>query len=300
MNTLSRLLTLALLSLVVGVQPSDAQEKLFLWKVTSEAGTAYLYGSIHLARPEMYPLDDTIEQAFRASDNLVIEARTDGDVEADLQALSMELGRYDDGATLGTSVAPATFEKFVAFLAEKQLPVALFQPMRPWMAAVTLEVIGMQQLGFDGDIGIERHFLRLAKHQDKGVHELETAESQLRMIGEMPDPLQEMYLLSAIEEQGAIATQMESLIAAWSSGDTATMEELILEPYSSRPEMIPLYTRMFTTRNIAMAEKVADMVNSGDVWFVVVGAGHMLGDQGIPALLAQRDGIEVVQVDGSR
>lgn len=58
MNTLIRLFALALLALAVGVQPSHAQDQLFLWKVTSDAGTAYLYGSIHLATPEMYPLDD--------------------------------------------------------------------------------------------------------------------------------------------------------------------------------------------------------------------------------------------------
>ena len=63
---------LSALLFVFGTQAAIAQSPVFLWKITSNAGEVYLLGSIHLAKPDMYPLDARIEEAFRASDNVVV------------------------------------------------------------------------------------------------------------------------------------------------------------------------------------------------------------------------------------
>lgn len=287
----------AFLLLACGVQTAVAQGPIFLWKVTSNAGEVYLLGSIHLAKPDMYPLDARIEEAFRASDNVVVEVDISRGNVADQQALAMQMGLYTDGSTVKDHLSAEAFAKFQTFLDERGLPIALFQVFRPWMSAATFQVLEMQRVGFDAEIGIERHFLRLAEQQGKSVHELETADFQLRMLAEMPDELQELFLISTIDEYATFSERIDQMIAGWKVGDATVLETMMLRDSEEKPEMRPLYQRILIDRNVGMGEKIVDMLEGGGKWFVIVGAAHLVGKQGLVEIMRQhRHGFEVVQV----
>lgn len=288
---------LSALLFVFGTQAAVAQSPVFLWKITSNAGEVYLLGSIHLAKPDMYPLDARIEEAFRTADNVVVEVNVGGAGTAEQQALALQMGVYSDGTTVQDHLSPEAFARFQGFLEERGLPLMVFQGFRPWMSAATLQILEMQRVGFDAEIGIERHFLRLAEQQDKVVHELETAEFQLRMLAEMPDDLQELFLISTIEEYESFAGRIDEMIASWRIGDSTVLANMLLDDYREKPEMRPLYQRILIDRNVGMAEKIVDMLEGGGKWFVIVGAAHLVGEQGLVEML-QRDahGFEVMQV----
>lgn len=283
--------------LAFGLQAAVAQGPVFLWKITSNAGEVYMLGSIHLAKPDMYPLDARIEEAFRAVDNVVVEVDVGDGNLAEQQALAMQMGLYTDGSTVQDHLSPEAFEKLQAFLDERGLPMAVFQVFRPWMSAATLQVMEMQRVGFDTEIGIERHFLRLAEEQGKLVHELETADFQLRMLAEMPDELQELFLISTIDEYASFAERIDEMIAGWKVGDAAVLANMLLQDYEEKPEMRPLYQRILVDRNVGMAEKIVDMLEGGGKWFVIVGAAHLVGEQGLVEMLGRNtQGFEVMQV----
>lgn len=288
---------LAAFLLAFGLQTAAAQAPVFLWKITSNAGEVYLLGSIHLAKPDMYPLDARIEEAFRASENVVVEVNVGGADTAQQQALAMRLGVYSDGTTVKDHLSPEAFARLQGFLEERGLPLAVFQGFRPWMSAATLQVLEMQRVGFDTEIGIERHFLRLAEQQGQIVHELETAEFQLRMLAEMSDELQELFLISTIDEYASFAERIDQMIASWRIGDSTVLENMLLEDYREKPEMRPLYQRILIDRNAGMAQKIVDMLEGGGKWFVIVGAAHLVGEQGLVEML-RRDahGFQVTQV----
>jgi uncharacterized protein YbaP (TraB family) len=283
--------------LAFGLQTAAAQGPVFLWKVTSDAAEVYLLGSIHLAKPEMYPLDARIEEAFRASDNVVVEVNVGVGDTMQQQALALQLGVYSDGSTVKDHLSPEAFAKFQAFLEERGLPLAVFQGFRPWMSAATLQVLEMQRVGFDTEIGIERHFLGPAEEQGKAIHELESADFQLRMLAEMPDELQELFLISTIDEYASFSERIDQMIAAWKVGDATVLENMLLEDYREKPEMRPLYQRILIDRNVGMAKKIAGMLEGGGKWFVIVGAAHLAGEQGLVEML-RRDShdFEVQQV----
>lgn len=278
---------LSALLLAFGVQTTAAQGPVFLWKVTSNAGEVYLLGSIHLAKPDMYPLDTRIEEAFRASENVVVEVDIGKGNAQQQQALALQMGVYSDGTTVKDHLSPEAFAKFEAFLAERGLPLAVFQGFRPWMSAATLQVLEMQRVGFDTEIGIERHFLRLAEEQGQVVHELETADFQLRMLAEMPDELQELFLISTIDEYASFTDRIDEMIAGWKVGDATVLEGMLLKDYNEKPEMRPLYQRILIDRNVGMAAKIVDMLEGGGKWFVIVGAAHLVGEQGLVEMLRQ-------------
>lgn len=287
----------AFLFAALSLQPASAQEPLFLWKATSAVGEVYLLGSIHFAKPEMYPLDARIEEAFADSDNVVVEVDISAENELAQQALALQLGMYKDGTTIKDHISPESFERFEAFLQKKGMPLMVFQAFRPWTAAATLQVLEMQRMGFQAEIGIERHFLRQAEEQGKAVHELETAEFQLRMLAEMPEDLQEMFLMSTVDEYEVFEERMDDMLTAWKTGDAAALEGMLLEGYEDKPELHPLYQRIVIDRNVGMAEKVIDMLKGGGTWFVIAGAAHMVGEQGVAELVKQdAGGFEIVQV----
>lgn len=287
----------AFLLLACGVQTAAAQGPIFLWKVTSNAGEVYLLGSIHLAKPDMYPLDERIEEAFRASDNVVVEVDIGAGNVDEQQAMAMQMGTYSDGTTVRDHLSPEAFAKFERFLEERGLPMPLFQIFRPWLSAATLQVMEMQRVGFDTEIGIERHFLRQAEAQEKLVHELESAEFQLRMMAEMPEDVQELFLISTIDEYASFSERIDEMIAGWKVGNTTVMEEMMLKDYEEKPAMRPLYQRILIDRNVDMAEKIVDMLEGGGKWFVIVGAAHLIGDEGLVEMLRRhRHGFQVVQV----
>ncbi len=277
-------------------QTLAAQDPVFLWRVSSDSGEAYLLGSIHLAKPDLYPLDERIEEAFRATDNVVVEVDVSQGDAAEQQAMAMQMGLYTDGSTVKDHLSPEAFAKFQSFLEERGLPLAVFQAFRPWMSAATLQVLEMQRVGFDAEIGIERHFLGQAEQLDKPVHELETADFQLRMLAEMPDALQELFLISTIDEYSSFAERIDEMIASWQAGDATVLESMLLKDYEEKPEMRPLYQRILIDRNVGMAEKITGMLEGGGKWFVIVGAAHLVGEQGLVELLRRDSRFAVSQV----
>jgi uncharacterized protein len=287
----------AFLFATFSLQAALAQDPVFLWKATSNAGEVYLLGSIHLAKPDMYPLDPRIEQAFQSADNVVVEVDIGPDQAAQQQTLALKLGMYQDGTTMQDHMSAEGFARFKAFLEERGLPLMVFQAMRPWTAAAALQVLEMQRIGFDAEIGIERHFLGLAAEQGKTVHELESAEFQLKMLAEMPEDMQELFLLSTVDEYASFAERIDQMVEAWKAGDATVLSSMLLEDYEQKPELRPLYQRILIDRNVGMAAKIVDMLEGGGTWFVIAGAAHMVGDQGIVELLRQnRQGFRVTQV----
>jgi hypothetical protein len=82
------------------------------------------------------------------------------------------------------------------------------------------------------------------------------------------------------------------LMEAWARGDDDALEEIALRPIERSPEFAPFYDKVLFERNERMAARLAQLALDGRVRLVVVGAGHMLGSRGIPALLSAR-GFEI-------
>ena len=82
---------------------------------------------------------------------------------------------------------------------------------------------------------------------------------------------------------------MEDIVTAWKTGNANVVEELILQAPRTDEKLRPLYYKLFDSRNNDMARKVAAMLDSGGTWFVVTGAGHLVGDTGIPRQLSESD-----------
>jgi uncharacterized protein YbaP (TraB family) len=264
-------------------------ERAFLWEVKSaqaQGGTVYVVGSIHLGRPGELSFPASMDAAFARSDTLVVEVDV-GTVDAlALQRFILEQGMLPPNQRLSERLDPET-AKLLGPAAERVgLPLAGLERMRPWVVAVTLSVMELQRAGYQAGLGVDRVFLDRARGA-KEILELETAEGQLRMLAGLPEPLQDAMLRDQLSRSEQFTQGLERIIAAWKAGDAEAMAALVFRDEAD-PVLRPVYEKLFYERNVRMAQALGGMLAQPRTWFVVVGAGHVVGPEGVVALLEKQ------------
>ena len=256
----------------------------FLWKVQSDSGTVYLFGSIHAAKPEMYPLDPRVYQAFDAADKLVLEADISGEKIFALAGQMMARAMYPPEDSLAKHLRPATYARAQTELTKLGLP---FDQFKPWFLAMMLEAVTLESSGLSMQHGMELHFLARAQG-GKPILELEGAEAQIALLDNLTDEQQDVFLLRTIDSLETVAESLEKLLAAWTAGDDKALAAFLEESLQDTPAFGPVYRKLLDDRNQRMAAKIAEYLATDQTYFVVVGAGHLVGEHGLLRLLAQR------------
>ena len=277
---------LLLLWVAQAQKPWAAGEALPVWTLQGDSARVVLLGSVHMAGPEIYPLRAAIESAFRQADTLVVEVDISGANGLRIQQMMLERGRLPEGDSLEDHLPAETWERLQQYLKGRGLPVELVAQLHPALVVATLTSLRLTELGLRSELGIDRHFL---EQRPAGMRllELETPEQQIELLLGFPDPgllvEQTLVQLSEIEDY------MQPVYAAWRAGDGAALHRLLREEESARhPEFQPIYEKLFDERNRAMAGRIEQFLEGGGNYFVVVGAGHLVGPEGIIALLAGR------------
>ena len=263
-------------------------ERCFLWKATSKTTTVYLLGSMHVAKPNLFPLAKEIEDAYAGSKKLVVEVDTAALDQAQMVKLVVQHGKYPAGESLSKNLSKKTKEALDAYCAKKGLKPEALDSFRPWMVNLVVSVSELQALGLS-DEGIDKHFLKKAKADKKPIVELETADAQLKLFADFTPELQEKLLAKTLTDVGDIKGQMDKIDAAWKAGDAKAMEDIMLRSTVKRsPEYKAVLVKMFDERNEKMLEKIEVMLKGKEPCFVVVGAGHLVGEKGLVKLLEDK------------
>lgn len=265
--------------------------KSFLWKVRSETATAYLLGSIHLLKRDMYPLDGKIEEAFDRSGVLVVESDVRGGAGGERQQRMLEGAMYPPGDTIENHISKET----LALLRRKvpQLSLDRVGRLKPWALAMTIAVLEYQKMGLDYNHGIDVYFLGKATG-GKRIREIEGADSVIAMLNGFSDEQQDLFLQYTLLDLDEIGKKTDRILGAWTAGDAAAMEEIISESLRERPLLLPVFDALFYRRNEKMAGKIEEYLKEEGRFFVVVGAGHLVGEKGIVERL-RRKGFPVEQ-----
>jgi len=251
----------------------------FVWKVAGpRGGTVYLAGSIHLLSNEYYPLAPAFDQAFQQSDLLVEELDMAEMLAPDAQMQLLTRGMMPSGKTLDSVLSPETIQAVHDKVEQLGLPLQPLQLFKPWSLALTLEGLEWQKAGLDAELGIDRHFYDMAKASNKSVQGLETLAYQISRFDEMPMPLQDRLLNETLKEMDTTKTSLAEMAQAWKSGDAATIERLVLQDLKAEPQ---IYERLLVERNRAWLPKIEALFSRPRPAFVVVGAAHLVGSDGL-------------------
>ncbi len=275
-----------------GVATAQDAKKHFLWKVEGPgASVAYLLGSLHVLTPEFYPLSADINEAFAASQTLVEELDLDemNDPAQMMSALSKAM--LTDGRTLDQIVAPATFAEVQKRAEKAGLPMIALQRMKPWLVAITLMGPTLQTAGFKAELGVDKHFFDRAKEAGLKRQALETLAYQLDRFDQLSPRLQEDMLISSMKELDTQVGNVRELAQQWAAGDVKALEASLLVSFEGSRE---LYDRLLVERNRNWVPHVETCLQQNAGCFIVVGAAHLVGPDGLPTLLAAK-GYKVTQ-----
>ena len=265
---------------VVSAAEADSGWHTF-WSVKGRHGnTLWLLGSVHLLQAgETEPPPDVLK-AYAASKQLVLELPMDG--VGNMGPPDARLLRLPAGRQLRDVLGATLHDRFLAAASIQGLPAALFDPLQPWFAAITYEQAVYAQLGFNASHGVDLQFARRAAADGKPVIGLETLDEQLGYFASLPMKDQVELLRETLDEATDIQQELGDIVAAWRRGDLAKLEALLARGHAESPVLMQ---RLTTERNRRWMQKLLPLLDGKDDVMVVVGALHLVGDQGLVSLL---------------
>ena len=243
----------------------------------------WLLGSIHAGKPSLYPLPDPVERAWQQSHALVMEV----DMTHISQAQWQEMGaitRLVDGKTLKDHLPIDLYRRTLIAAGQNGLNESMLAPLRPWFAAITLTQAALERTGYRGEFGVDQHFAKRANDGGKPIVGLETLLEQLGYLASVGDN-QTLMLESTLDELPELEKGFAEVMAAWQNGDQATLINLLKEEMAPPKLQAWLEQTLLAERNRNWVKKWPGLPNES---FIVVGALHLYGEQGLLALLEQQ------------
>ena len=259
------------------------ETKHFLWKVSDENSSVWVLGSLHLADSTLYPLASVIDSAFTHADELAVEINlNDEEVVKEVGEQSARRGELAEG-TLRDLLPEDMWNTVDSLCTSWNVPVAMIEKMRPWLAATMLSSYAFMQTGLNTDYGVDFVLLDRAAMEGKAIVGLETAEEQITALADTTesDSSGIYYLKTTLREISEIDSMVMNLMRAWKTGDDALLRRLMKEDeeedslsqdskFKEGHEQ-----RVFVNRNAKMADSIATFLREDRNVFVVVGVAHL-------------------------
>ncbi len=264
--------------------------RIFLWSVNSEKNTVYLLGSVHVLKKDAYPLDERIEEAYNDAETIMFEADMTEVAKPATRLKMIASGTYQDGSTLQQHISSRTYDMLKEKVAGQGISMDRFDNLKPWLCAVTLSGMELKRMGFAA-LGIDAHFFTRALNDDKDLLFLESSDYQIEIIAGIPDGNSEDLLKQTMAELEVIGARSEDILSAWIVGDAQMMDAIVSMSLKEYPY---IRGRLFIQRNTDWTQKIEKLIGSEKDVLVIVGAGHLVGEDGVLDQL-EKKGHPVVQ-----
>ncbi|HYW15426.1 MAG TPA: TraB/GumN family protein [Allosphingosinicella sp.] len=262
-----------------------------LWAASDRDSTVYLFGTAHVARPNSKWRTRELDAALESSTALWLEVRTDGHREA-AAAVIQKLG-LDPSRALESRLPPALKAKLDAVLALYGVPAERLSPMRLWLAAVTLSRLPLARAGLDPKAGADLSLRTSAAAEGDRIEGFDTPEEQVRYLADLPEDEQLAFLENVVDRAARGADLPSRIADAWESGDVAAIDSILNAELKAK--MPSLYRRLLVERNRRYAGRIEALLAGKEDQFVAIGIGHLVGADGIPALL-ERKGVKLRRI----
>ncbi|MGB5336533.1 MAG: TraB/GumN family protein [Woeseiaceae bacterium] len=290
---MTRLYCLAMLLAICWPASADTDaHPVTMWSAQGVSNTIYLLGSIHMLREQDHPLPTAIDLAYDDAEVLIMELDMDDLDSIATQRLFNESGVLRDGTTLRDLIGAESYRRAEVAAAANDIPLELLASSEPWLAAITVEMLSLYRIGFNPMLGVEMTMLSRAVQDGKRIDGLEAIEEQLAFLDGLSLEAQRDMLLQTLEESANMRESVDEMIRAWRYGDTAALESGLLDSFEGLDE---LSDALVGQRNRRWVSQINDLLDDQDDYLVIVGALHLVGEAGVPRLLAQQ-GVKIKQL----
>jgi uncharacterized protein YbaP (TraB family) len=256
-----------------------------MWTVRSRTATAYLLGSIHILPPNIDWHSSTIDAALAASDVFVFEAPIGAEGQQQSLAFVRENGSLPMETSLPSLLDANSRADYRAAILAAHVPPEMLVHMRPWLAALVLQTRLLESIHYSPDSGVDHQLWAYAEAQRKQIQTFETITEQLQMLMPKDRRLEMEEFDASLKELSTDRDEIGSLVDAWSEGRMNDVAKMMNAGLADMPGAKKL---LIDDRNARWMKRLAMMLSQHHTYFITVGAGHLAGPHGLPALLAAR------------
>lgn len=262
-----------------------------IWTIEKENGTTItLFGSVHFLPDGDDWQSKALKAAYEKADVIVLETDLSQMQTREMQAYLTEHALNAVGITLSELLTPEEKAAVTKGAAKAGIGLAALETFRPWFAALQLSVANALAQGFSPDRGVDQQIAEQGKADDKAFDYFETAREQLDLFIDLPEKEQVAFLVLGAREVIDRPDELKTLIEAWLRGDVEGIDAAMNRGLEDSPAVAKA---LMIDRNARWARKIRDFyLKDRNSYLIVVGAGHLAGDAGVPELLRDA-GVEV-------
>jgi len=255
-----------------------------LWVIKDADSTLYLFGSVHVLRPTTGWASPRVEAAFDSASDIWFEISNPDD-QAAVMPLIQQHG-LSPQTPLSSRLTPEENAELEAAAQAMGASAAQLQPMKPWLAALSLSVAPLVKAGYDPKSGVELVLKARAEAAGKPIHGFETIDKQIGILANLPDDVQMAFLRETLKDYENAVTLLDTMVEAWAKGDVATLDRVMVEEMKEASPA--LYQALLVDRNTDWANQIQTLLEGSGTAFIAVGAGHLTGEESVQAILQQR------------
>jgi len=262
-----------------------------IWHLSDGDSDIYLFGTVHILPPDLEWRSEEINAAFESADTVWFEApASDPALMGETLQLIQQHGLNTPGNPLSAQISAEAQAKLDSLAAKIGIPAIVLEPMRPWLASVTISVAYIQTQGYQPESGVESILWPEANDSGKELSYFETLEEQVRFFADLSPEVEAEYFEETLKDFDRAAGELDVLVSAWAEGDVATIDAVMNgETRDAAPEA---YDVLIVERNQKWIETIKEVLAGSGTHFIAVGAGHLAGPQGVVELL-RAEGLEI-------
>ncbi len=253
-----------------------------VWKVTHGESELYLCGTIHLLRQQDFPLPTAFDEAYDAASQLIFETDPEALNSPEIQQRFLQQLLYREQHSLRDILTPKTYMRLKQYWADNTLDLTLLDRAKPMMLML---VMLQHELNRQGTLqeGVDNHFYVKAQRDNKETAGLVGIDEHLALFSGITDGIEEEFMRSTLDDVEKLSTLFNTIILHWKNGDTDALYADLID--SMKEDAPRLYEALLRQRNHQWLGTITAYLETPKTEFVLVGAAHLLGDDGLIELL---------------
>ena len=291
-TTLSTLIVFALFAVSVNAKESNSPA---MWQLSDDDTVVYLFGTVHVLSPDTVWKTDYLEQALRETNITYLEA--DVSSPEAMTEMQQAIGLYGlnlSGLSLSSTLGEPLAQQFSSAAENLGVPMEQLEPLKPWLASLTLMVTAMHKMGLSENSGADMAIENIARAEQDEIRFLESGTSQIVAMASLDEAEDYAFLKDMLAQLQDFEREMYSMIDVWQKGDTQALYAQLVEDLKDISEQG--YELLIVKRNENWVEQITKLMAGEGNYFIAVGAGHLVGDESVVAMLkAKGFNVERVQ-----
>ena len=256
-----------------------------MWVVSDADSTIYLFGTVHLLRPDTQWRTPELDAALAEATELWLEVPNVDD-QAAAVPLIQQYGLNMGGEPLSSLLTEEENAQLAAAAAAIGVPIQATEVMQPWLVGLQVSVAAAVRAGYDPASGVDTRLKASADESGTVVRGFETLEQQIRFFHDLPQDIQLQFLRQSLATWEEADEMIDAMVETWAVGDVEGFEEIFLDEMQS--DWGDLYDVLIVNRNTDWTGQIQTMLEGSGTTFIAVGAGHLAGEDSVQSMLAAR------------